>query len=79
MCVPPPHAYTTAENKKVSFKFVEGGTCHSLPWTELLTMDEIPFESPENLTEGVNVMAPWYDDNSLTIQHAQAIVIGKGE
>ena len=77
----PPHpcAYTTAENKKVTFKFVEGGTVHSLPWTELLTMDETPFESVDDLTEGVNVMAPWYDDNSVTIQHAQAIVVGKGE
>ena len=72
-------AYTTAENTKVAFKFVEGGSVHSLLWTELLTMDETPFESVDDLTEGVNVMAPWYDDNSLTIQHAQAIVIGKGE
>lgn len=74
-----PCTYMTAENKKVSFKFIEGGTVHSLPWTELLTMEEIPFESLDDLTEGVNVMAPWYDDSSLTIQHAQAVIIGKGE
>ena len=74
-----PCAYTTAENKKVSFRFVEGGTVHSLPWTELLTINETPVESLDDLTEGVNVMAPWYDDNSITIQHAQAVIIGKGE
>ena len=74
----PPHpcAYTTAENKKVTFKFVEGGTVHSLPWTELLTMDETPFESVDDLTEGVNA---WYDDNSVTIQHAQANIVDKGK
>ena len=71
--------YTTAENKKVTFKFVEGGSVHSLPWTELLTMDETPFVSIDDVTEGMNVMAPWYDDDSITIQHAQAVIVGQGE
>ena len=57
---------------KISFKFIEGGT---LAWTELLTMDETPFESVDELAECVNVMAPWYHDNSAKIQHAQAVVI----
>ncbi len=42
-------------------------------------MDETPFESLDDVTEGLNVMAPWYDDNSITIQHAQAVVVGQGE
>ena len=65
----------TAENQKVTFKFVDGGTVHSLPWTELLTMDETLFESLDDLTEGVSVMAPWYDDDTLTINHARAVVV----
>ena len=58
---------------------MEGGTVHSLPWTELLAMDETPFDSLDDLTEGLCVMAPWYDDNSLTINHAKAVVIVKGK
>ena len=50
----------------MTFKFVEGGSVHSLPWTELLTMDETPFVSIDDVTEGMNVMAPWYDDDSIT-------------
>ena len=65
----------TAENQKITFKFVDGGTVHSLPWTELLTMDETLFESLDDLAEGVSVMAPWYDDDTLTINHAPAVII----
>ena len=50
---------------KVLFKFIEGGIVHSLPWIELLTMDETTFECVDELAEDVNVMAPWYD-NSVT-------------
>ena len=42
-------------------------------------MDETPFDSLDDLTEGLCVMAPWYDDNSLTINHAKAVVIVKGK
>jgi hypothetical protein len=47
----------------VTFKFIEGGSVHSLPWTELLTMDETLFESIDDVTEGLNVM-----DDSITIK-----------
>ena len=63
----------------MKFKFIEDGSVHSLPWTELLTMDETPFESIDDVTEGLNVMAPWYDDDSIGIQHAQAVILGQGE
>ena len=33
----------------------------------------------DDLTEGLCVMAPWYDDNSLMINHAKAVVIVKGK
>ena len=42
-------------------------------------MDETPFVSIDDVTEGMNVMAPWYDDDSITIQHAQAVIVGQGE
>ena len=63
----------------MTFKLVEGGSVLSLPWTELPTMDETPFVSTDDddVTEGMNVMAPWYDD-SITIQHAQAVIVGQG-
>ena len=38
-------------------------------------MDETLFESLDDLTEGVSVMAPWYDDDTLTINHARAVVV----
>jgi hypothetical protein len=66
------HHIQTAEDKKVSIKFVEGGTVHSLPWSELLTLDEVPFESLEVVVECV------WDESTLSIKHAEAIVVSKG-
>ena len=64
-----------AENKKITFKFIEGGSIHSLPWTELLTAEESLFETYDDITEGLTVLAPWFDDVSTTIRHAEAVVI----
>ena len=35
------HTHTTAEDK-VSIRFIEDGTVHSLPWSKLLTLEEVP-------------------------------------
>ena len=59
------HAHT-AENKKVTIRFIEGGTVHSLPWSELLTIEETPFESVEAVMECVNVLAPWWYELRIT-------------
>ena len=64
-----------AENKKISFKFVDGGTVHSIPWSELLDEQEFPFESFDDITEGLKIFAPWIDDHSTAIRYAEAIVI----
>lgn len=62
----------------MAIKFVEGGTVHSLPWSELLTLDEVPFESLEAVDECGNVLAPWWDESTLTVKHAEAVIVRKG-
>ena len=62
----------------MSIKFVEDGTVHSLPWSELLTLEEAPFESLEAVVECVNILAPWWDESTCTIKHAEAVVVDKG-
>ena len=65
------------EEAVVAFRFVDGGTEHSLPWTELLTKDETPFESYEQLSMGLCLLAPWYSGkDSANIQFAEAEIIG---
>ena len=51
---------------------------HSLPWSELLTLEEAPFESLEAAVECVNILAPWWDESTCTIKHAEAVVVRKG-
>ena len=70
------------EDKKVFFKFVEGekGKVHSLPWTELLTLEELPFPDSADVSVGTKVLAPWYCDTELTVRHAEAVVVeGRGK
>ena len=62
----------------VAFRFVDGGTEHSLQWTELLTIDETPFESYEQLSMGMHILAPWYSGkDSAKIQYAEAEIVEK--
>ena len=68
----------TAEDKKVAIKFIEGGTVHLLPLSELLTLDEVPFESLEAVEECGDVLAPWWDKTTLTVKHAKAVIVCKG-
>ena len=71
------HNYAV-ENAVVTFHFVDGGTEHSLQWTELLTTDETPFESYEQLSIGMHVLAPWYSGkDSANIQYAEAEIVEK--
>ena len=43
-----------------------------MPWTELLTCEESLFETDDDITEGLVVLAPWFND---IIRHAEAVVI----
>lgn len=68
--------YLLAEEVEVSFRFTEGSDkIHSLPWSELLTVDEIPFEALADITEGMKVLAPWIDEHSFNVKHAEAIIV----
>ena len=61
----------------VAFRFVDGGTEHSLQWTELL-IDETPFESYEQLSMVMHIPAPWYSGKaSANIQHVEAEIVEK--
>ena len=49
---------------------------HSLPWGELLSLDEEIFGNYEDIKVGVKVLAPWYcDDDIVTIRHAEAVIV----
>ena len=48
---------------------------YNLAWAELLTVgSEIPFETYEDLTPGLKVMAPWKDQKD-NLQYAEATVL----
>ena len=66
---------STAEEEEVSFKFVGYDRVHTLPWSELLDLDETPFEAIQEIAVDQPVLAPWYDDSSTSIQHADAIIV----
>ena len=60
---------------EVSFRFEEGGECHKLPWTELLSVGtEVPFQTFDEISIGMKVMAPWLDDDN-SIKHGEATVL----
>ena len=49
------------EDELVSIRFTEGNKLHSLPWVELLDVNnETPLESLDELTNGMRVLAAWY-------------------
>ena len=58
--------FCTAENK-VFFRFTEGdqGKVHSVPLSELLTVEELPLSDSADIV-GMKVLAPWYSDTELT-------------
>lgn len=73
--------FYAVEDKKIFFKF-EGdkGKVHSVPWTELLTLEELPFPDGAGISVGTKVLAPWYCDTELTVRHAEAVVVeGRGK
>ena len=49
-----------------------------MPWTELLTLKELPFLIVLALVLG-QVLAPWYCDAELTVRHAEAVIEGRGK
>ena len=53
----------------------EKGKVHSVPWTELLTVEELPFPNCADIAIGTKVLAPWYCDAELTVRHAEAVVV----
>ena len=57
----------------------EKGKVHSVPWTELLTLEELPFPDSDGISVGTKVLAPWYCDTELTVRHAEAVVDGRGK
>jgi len=70
----------TVEEEEVSFRFDEGRKeTHRLPWTEILRITDAPFESLEDIQVGMDVLAPYYDDNENRIRHAEATVISSTE
>ena len=61
--------------KSVEFTFVGEKEVHSLPWCELLTVeDEAPFVHFDEVAVGEEVMAPWTDGDDV-LQYARAIVV----
>ena len=50
-----------------------------MPWTELLTLEELPFSDSSGINVGTKVLAPWYCDAELTVRHAEAVVEGRGK
>ena len=42
-----------------------------------MTSEESLFETYDDITEELAVLAPWFDDASSTIRHAEAVVITK--
>ena len=44
--------------KKVWFSFNDDTCIHFLPWTELLSLDQVPFENYSDIAEGLRVLAP---------------------
>ena len=50
-----------------------------MPWTELLTLEELPFSDSAGISVGTKVLAPWYCDAELTVRHAEAVVEGRGK
>lgn len=51
-----------------------------MPWTELLTLEELPFSDSAGIRVGTKVLAPWYCDAELTVRHAEAVVVeGRGK
>lgn len=65
------------ESKKTKFIFKVGSRIYSLEWTDLLTLEEVLFESSEDLTEGTRILAPWFNGNPSDIQYAEAVVTNK--
>ena len=63
------------EEEEVSFKFVGYDRVHTLPWSELLDLDETPFGAYQEIAMDQTVLAPWFDDNSTSIQHAEAVIV----
>lgn len=64
------------EDEEVSFRFNEGGECHKLPWTELLSVGtEVPFQTFDEISIGMKVMAPWFDDDNSIKHGGQCSVI----
>ena len=48
---------------------------HTLPWSELLDLDGAPFGAYQEIAVDQTVLAPWFDDNSTSIQHAEAVIV----
>ena len=46
--------------------------------TELLTIEEVPFESYEELV-GTTVMAPWYTADGVSVSYSEATVLSSDE
>ena len=58
----------------MSFIFKGESRVHCLPWTELLSMEEIPFEGYSDVTEGLQVMAPWTSGEKSSLQYSEASI-----
>ena len=41
-------------------------------------LDEVPFKSLEAADECVNILAPWWNESTLTVKHAEALTVRKG-
>lgn len=66
------------EDEEVSFCFVDGKEMHHLPWL-LAVHTETSFESLDDIQVGMNILAPWYDDDQSRIRHAEATVVPSTE
>ena len=70
-------SFVAVENKKFSFVFKNEKRIHSVVWTEFLTLDEVPFENYEDLSDGTAVLAPYTVDGT-TVQYHEAVIVKAG-
>ena len=64
------------EQKTIKVRFSEDKRkSYSIQWSELLTSDEVPFESIDQLLPGTEVLAPYHYGSEEDVQYSPATVV----
>ena len=66
------------EDVEVPIRFDGDRKLYHLVWTELLTMDEVPFQNYDDIELGMRVMAPWCIAEG-SISYSEALVCDSAE